>query len=85
MDDLLKDLSSKVRIDHVSKIGQGSFGEIYLIHEKTKELKVVKQVETKNLSSKDKSAAVEEALILARLSHPNILSLIDFFLGDQYL
>ena len=81
MDEFLNSLSSRISIDHASKIGQGSFGEVYLIREKSKDLKVVKRVEISHASPKDKASAVEEALILSRLCHPNILSLIDFFLG----
>ena len=84
MDDLEDNLSSKISADHVSKIGQGSFGDVYLIKEKI-QFKVVKRVDLANCPAKDKAVAVEEALILSRLRHPNVLSIIDFFMEGKYL
>ncbi len=82
-DSIWHSLSSKFDIENISKIEeQGSFGEVYLMRRKSKELQVVKRVEIKNFSAKEKASAVEEALILSRLCHQNVLSLIDFFLGD---
>ena len=86
MDAIINSLSTKFNIDLVSKIDkQGSFGEVYLMRQKSKELQIVKRIEIRTFSAKEKAAAVEEALILSRLCHRNVLSLIDFFLDDGHM
>lgn len=85
MDEIVRSLSSRITVDNISKIGQGSFGEVYLVKDRTKEQRVVKRVDLHKCKPKDKASAVEEALILSRLSHPNVLSIIDFFAEDTYL
>lgn len=85
MDFVLKSLSSRLSIENISKIGQGSFGEVFLIEEETKQFKVVKQVRIKSLPPGDKASAVDEALILSKLNHPNVLILFDFFSDDDFL
>ena len=85
MDLVLKRLSSRLSIENISKIGEGSFGEVFLIKDETKRFKVVKQVRIKKFPPDDKASAVDEALILSGLNHPNILSLFDFFSIDDIL
>lgn len=64
-------------------VGQGSFGKALLCSRKTDKRKcIVKQINLSKLSRKDAKQTEQEGSILARLSHPNIVTFWEKF-GDS--
>ncbi|XP_065829595.1 serine/threonine-protein kinase Nek4-like isoform X2 [Oscarella lobularis] len=66
------------------KIGEGSYGDVYLIEhiDKKKEF-VVKQIELGDASEKERKAAEQEASLLSRLKHPNIVAYQESFQDER--
>lgn len=64
-------------------IGQGSYGKVYLAQEKncppTSKKLVVKEIDLRNASNKDRQAAHQEAFLLSKIKHPNVISYRDSF------
>ncbi|XP_042195379.1 serine/threonine-protein kinase Nek4 isoform X2 [Callorhinchus milii] len=56
-------------------VGKGSYGEVQLVKDR-KELRqyVVKKLNLRNVSSRERRAAEQEAQLLSRLRHPNIVT-----------
>ncbi|CAF3404709.1 unnamed protein product [Rotaria socialis] len=69
------------RYQQIKKLGQGSFGTAYLVHDtKSKhEKKVLKAIFIGDVSPNESLDAEHEASILARLRHPNIVRFYDSF------
>ena len=67
------------------KIGQGSYGGVYIVHLKNNANKryVLKRVPLHTLSSKEKKAAEQEVALLQKLQHPNIVRYKDSFLDNR--
>ena len=64
----------------MSKLGQGAFGDAYLVHSKmTGQLWVIKKVNLNELAYEERVTAREEAKILEVLNHPNIIKFKDVF------
>lgn len=66
-------------------IGEGSFGQVYLLSDSSSFQYVLKRVSIRNFDEQQQAASVEEALILSRLDHRNICALYDFFLDGEFL
>ncbi|XP_071961360.1 ubiquitin carboxyl-terminal hydrolase BAP1-like [Antedon mediterranea] len=70
--------------DKVKVVGKGSYGEVWLVkHKKDKKNYVVKKLELRNASKKERVAAEQEAKLLSKLRHPNIVSYKDSFESDD--
>ena len=67
----------------LNSIGQGSYGKVYLAQEKnapeTAKKLVVKEIDLRNASYKDRQAAHQEAFLLSKIKHPNVISYRDSF------
>jgi len=62
----------------LSKLGQGTYGSVYLCEEKSSGRQcVMKRMLLRNLSEKERSSALQEAQLLKSLNHPNIVSYVD--------
>lgn len=67
-------------------IGKGSYGEVALVkHKKDKKQYVLKKINLKKASSRERRSAEQEAKLLSKLKHPNIVSYKDSFEKDGYL
>lgn len=68
------------------KIGQGSFGKIYLVNNRvTKAQYVMKEVELSLDDNAARAQAIAEAKFLKALHHPNIISVVEYFIEDDVL
>ena len=73
-------MKAKEKYKKVSKLGQGAFGDAYLVHSKlTGQLWVIKKVNLNELAYEERVTAREEAKILEVLNHPNIIKFKDVF------
>ena len=64
----------------IQKIGSGAFAEVYLVTDRAKGGKfAAKVIETGSLNDVQKAEIHYEIEMLRRMSHPNVLTLIDFF------
>ncbi|GAB1606712.1 serine/threonine-protein kinase Nek4-like isoform X1 [Argonauta hians] len=68
-------------------IGKGSYGEVWLArHIKDRRPYVLKKINLKSTSDKERKAAEQEARLLSNLRHPNIVTYKDSFqAGERYL
>ena len=58
----------------IKLLGDGSFGKAYLCEDiRDQSLAVVKEIEMKTMSEKEKKETLKEAKILQALNHPNII------------
>jgi len=65
------------------KIGEGSFGKVYLVeHQMTKERRVCKGIMKKG-SSVPIQQILDEILIMSQLDHPNILKIYEYFIDPN--
>jgi len=67
----------------LKEIGKGSYGKVYLAQEKhapesAKKL-VIKEIDLRHASQKDRMASRQEALILKHIKHPNVIAYKDSF------
>ncbi|KRX10389.1 Protein kinase-like domain [Pseudocohnilembus persalinus] len=70
----------------VELIGRGNFGSAWLVQDnRTKKVYVSKKVLLNTLKEKEKQSSLQEAQILKKLKHPNIVQYIDSFLIDETL
>lgn len=63
----------------VRRIGKGAFGAAVLVEDMAGRQLVVKQVNTSHLSEDDRQAAAQEAKLLSRFDHPNVINLMTSF------
>ncbi|GAU96744.1 hypothetical protein RvY_08143 [Ramazzottius varieornatus] len=64
----------------VKPIGEGSFGRVYLVHDKTTGNKyVMKEINTAKISLKEYNEARQEVAVLSTLRHPNIVAYRESF------
>ncbi|PIK58792.1 putative serine/threonine-protein kinase Nek4-like [Apostichopus japonicus] len=70
--------------DKLSVVGKGSYGEVWLVKQKKDSKQyVIKKMELRNASKREKRAAEQEAKLLSKLRHPNIVSYRDSFNNDD--
>lgn len=67
----------------IKEIGKGSYGKVFLAKEKNsaescKKL-VIKEIDLRHASTKDRNAARQEAYLLRNIKHPNVISYRDSF------
>ncbi len=61
-------------------MGQGAFGTAYLCEGlKTKQVRVVKEIDIADMDDKKKKYAVKEARIMEKFTHPNIIRSYDVY------
>ncbi|XP_076448462.1 uncharacterized protein LOC143285126 [Babylonia areolata] len=61
--------------DKIKVIGKGSYGEVWLAkHKKDKKQYVLKRINLQKASKRERSSAEQEARLLQKLKHPNIVS-----------
>ena len=62
----------------IRKLGQGSYGSVYLARQRDSGRQcVMKRMVLRQLNEKERQSAFQEARILRELSHPNIVAYID--------
>ncbi|XP_021349769.1 serine/threonine-protein kinase Nek4-like isoform X2 [Mizuhopecten yessoensis] len=72
--------------DLIKQIGKGSYGEVTLArHKRDKKQYVLKKINLKKASKRERSSAEQEAKLLSKLKHPNIVSYKDSFEKDGTL
>ena len=64
----------------IKLLGEGSFGKAYLCEKESSDRKyVIKQIITEGMNEKEKNDVFNEAKILGKLDHQNIIKFIEFF------
>eukprot|EP01039_Chlorochromonas_danica_P000604 gene604-653_t len=67
-------------------VGEGSYGRAILCRRKTdKKLCIIKQISLTKLSRKEAKLTEQEALLLGKLQHPNIVTFWESFVSSQQL
>ncbi|NWY62029.1 NEK4 kinase, partial [Chionis minor] len=67
-------------------VGKGSYGEVSLVrHRQDSKQYVIKKLNLKNASSRERKAAEQEAQLLSQLKHPNIVTYRESWQGDDGL
>ncbi|CUM48724.1 unnamed protein product [Debaryomyces tyrocola] len=80
---LYGDLPAEYRLVH--KLGEGAFSAVYkAVYEPTGRLVAIKIINKANLSGKQIANINNEINIMKRLSHPNVLRLVDLFNNDVH-
>ena len=71
------------RYEIIRKLGQGTYGSVYLcLQRDTGRQCVMKRMVLRSLSDKERQSAVQEAEVLRQLSHPNIVAYVDALYGN---
>ncbi|XP_067683642.1 serine/threonine-protein kinase Nek4-like [Haliotis asinina] len=66
--------------DRVKVVGKGSYGEVWLVrHKKDRKQYVLKKMNLSRASKRERTSAEQEAKLLSKLKHPNIVSYKDSF------
>jgi len=77
------DLPAEYRLVH--KLGEGAFSAVYkAVYEPTGRLVAIKIINKANLTGKQIANIHNEISIMKRLSHPNVLRLVDLFNNDVH-
>ncbi|NXI67425.1 NEK4 kinase, partial [Anseranas semipalmata] len=67
-------------------VGKGSYGEVSLVrHQQDGKQYVIKKLNLKNASSRERKAAEQEAQLLSQLKHPNIVAYRESWQGEDGL
>ncbi|GCB68144.1 hypothetical protein scyTo_0005255 [Scyliorhinus torazame] len=70
----------------IRTVGKGSYGEVQLVrHGRDVRQYVVKKLNLRNVSSRERKAAEQEAQLLSQLRHPNIVTYRESWEGDDGL
>ena len=70
----------------IKQIGRGGYGSIYLVKSLSDEsLKVIKEVDTSNMSKEECERSKKEVEILRELKHINIIQYISYNVRNQKL
>lgn len=70
------------------RIGEGSFGMVYLVrHKKNSANYVIKEINISKMTKKEKDESLSEVRVLLRLQHPNIIAYKESFIdqGSLYI
>ena len=68
------------------KIGEGSFGEVYLVYSKKTSMQcVLKKIDLKGLSKEEIKDTYNEVNLLKKLDHPNIIKFIEVYKSQKNL
>lgn len=68
----------------IKVVGKGSYGEVWLSkHVRDKKQYVLKKMDLKKASKRERKAAEQEAKLLSKLKHPNIVAYKDSFETDD--
>ncbi|XP_071081984.1 serine/threonine-protein kinase Nek4-like [Haliotis cracherodii] len=66
--------------DKMKVVGKGSYGEVWLVrHRKDRKQYVLKKMNLSRASKRERTSAEQEAKLLSKLKHPNIVSYKDSF------
>lgn len=72
--------------EYLKAIGKGSYGEVSLYrHKRDRKQYVLKKINLAKASKKERSSAEQEAKLLSKLKHPNIVAYKDSFERDGQL
>ena len=75
---------SKPSYKIVKLLGEGSYGKAYLCTDRTDNSQcVIKQINIQNMTEKDKQDTLNEAKILEKLDHPNIIKFKEVFIANK--
>ena len=78
--------TNKNSYEIIKKIGEGSYGVVYLIkHKKKSKLYVLKKIDLKDLSEGEIKETYNEVNLLKKLDHPNIIKFIEVIKSPRYL
>ncbi|XP_075288451.1 serine/threonine-protein kinase Nek4 isoform X2 [Opisthocomus hoazin] len=67
-------------------VGKGSYGEVSLVrHQQDSKQYVIKKLNLKNASNRERRAAEQEAQLLSQLKHPNIVAYRESWQGEDGL
>ncbi|KAF1488169.1 Serine/threonine-protein kinase Nek4, partial [Eudyptula minor novaehollandiae] len=67
-------------------VGKGSYGEVSLVrHQQDSKQYVIKKLNLKNASNRERKAAEQEAQLLSQLKHPNIVTYRESWQGEDGL
>ena len=74
------------KYDLVKIVGQGSYGKALLCQRKVDVKKcIIKQIVTSKLNSKELAATMQEATLLSKLRHPNVVAFWESFRTKESL
>ncbi|XP_053377054.1 serine/threonine-protein kinase Nek4-like isoform X7 [Mercenaria mercenaria] len=74
------------QFEYIRNIGKGSYGEVTLArHKRDRKQYVLKKINLKKASSRERRSAEQEAKLLSKLKHPNIVSYKDSFEKEGFL
>ena len=76
----------KHQYERVKRVGKGSFATAFLVKEKTSgDMFVLKEVNVDALSRRERADALQEAELMRRFNHPNVIRYVDSFLEKNNL
>lgn len=79
-------LPEDARYRCLKRLGKGSYGTVYLVcHRKSGATCCLKRMSLKSMSEQERARALQEAELLARLDHPNIVAYVDSFVARSRL
>ncbi|XP_060594238.1 serine/threonine-protein kinase Nek4-like [Ruditapes philippinarum] len=74
------------QFEYIRNIGKGSYGEVTLArHKRDRKQYVLKKINLKKASARERRSAEQEAKLLSKLKHPNIVSYKDSFEKEGFL
>ena len=77
---------SKPSYKIIKLLGEGSYGKAFLCTDKSDNSQcVIKQINIQNMNEKDKQDTLNEAKILEKLDHPNIIKFKEVFIANKPL
>ena len=75
---------SKPSYKIIKLLGEGSYGKAFLCTDKSDNSQcVIKQINIQNMNEKDKQDTLNEAKILEKLDHPNIIKFKEVFIANK--
>ncbi|PNF32686.1 hypothetical protein B7P43_G13118 [Cryptotermes secundus] len=71
--------------EHYSIIARGNFGTVELYKQKDGRFVVFKKIPLDNMTDQEEKMAYEEAVLMSRFNHPNVIYLHECFITDRIL